>query len=897
MISATSVSENDITITSDKDFYYCEPIFNDKGECLIKAKLTVTNNGNKNYNLDGETSFNIPLENTDYFFPDGKKAKKKSQGKGHGLDKSHGLDKIQLKKDESYEVYAHFWVKEAGKFNFTVNAYQLGNNNLLGTAILDPPFNASINSETPSWHLINGSLESDLGIYDYEAQINITSGISDDSDSTRYSTTIGSNNMTRFYYQFNDVDDSDAYDSSGNDNPLTIMPNADIVDGMDYQALQCTQTNGGGAKSLGMEEFNLGATDFTIGFRFNMTSTTSSSSYLMRHYEFPQGFYIYRQSAGQIRAFFRDSAGASNNIVSTTVANFNQIYSVVITRDVGSGNLRMYVNGVNEVNGSVSSTGNYTNYANLEIGSKSSSSGFNGYMDEVFLTEELWTDQQIQNYHNQGEAYNDNTGIALQVFYNHPIDTTNNYALQIKKYGTGTVPVRIYSMVNMTHTDQSSYIDSSISQGDNFVTIDSIISNGYNFPFRITNLHDSFEISDIFLYEVGNDTTPPTIYDCQVNDSFVDCNDPVTWSCHIYDDSFVASAIGVVNVVGTPHYITRNAVQNPSDSSLWEVKLDSDEIQLIFEQLNWSFDSYLNISFFQINATDVAGNTATNFTSYPWSIYGCIICEPIWSVQYDSCLTNDTQIKYYTDTQNCNNSFGLPGDNGTFVSCDYCIEDLDKHYTSECVNNGSYYVIDYIWVDNNYYSCCIFTSILEDCSVDFDPYISTYTEYCTFLEDDFEVDYDENVYFALLGNKVFWKFDINDTNNSYKCQSYIKTTSGNLIQTNPIYTQKTDTLITLRSTEYEDREYFQTHNGLGQVYFTEDQVVKDGRAYIFGVECSGNSQTLRSERLVHTFHEPVKDPVTRFFWLKDNIFAIVTLVVILVILGLALFALLRVVRR
>ncbi len=47
-------------------------------------------------------------------------------------------------------------------------------------------------------------------------------------------------------------------------------------------------------------------------------------------------------------------------------------------------------------------------------------------------------------------------------------------------------------------------------------------------------------------------------------------------------------------------------------------------------------------------------------------------CTENWNVNYGTCLSTDTQLKWYTDQNSCGTKTSLPADNGTSVSCDFC---------------------------------------------------------------------------------------------------------------------------------------------------------------------------------------------------------------------------------
>jgi hypothetical protein len=109
---------------------------------------------------------------------------------------------------------------------------------------------------------------------------------------------------------------------------------------------------------------------------------------------------------------------------------------------------------------------------------------------------------------------------------------------------------------------------------------------------------------------------------------------------------------------------------------------------------------------------------------------------------------------------------------------------------------------------------------------------------------------DSLVDFGIGTDRITGKIWLNDTNSTYTCLSYIKTTNGSVVQTNPSYSKSTESTIALTQKEIEDREFFVTQQGIANVYWTNNNLVIDGRQYVFGVECSGNGQHLISEKLL-----------------------------------------------
>ena len=73
-------------------------------------------------------------------------------------------------------------------------------------------------------------------------------------------------------------------------------------------------------------------------------------------------------------------------------------------------------------------------------------------------------------------------------------------------------------------------------------------------------------------------------------------------------------------------------------------------------------------------------------------------------------------------------------------------------------------------------------------------------------------------------------------------------------------------------------------------YFTKDNLIFDGREYVFGVRCTNNGDYYDYEQLITPEYENVNDPITRFFWFENNLMPIVlggliTTLIIFIIAG------------
>jgi hypothetical protein len=327
--------------------------------------------------------------------------------------------------------------------------------------------------------------------------------------------------------------------------------------------------------------------------------------------------------------------------------------------------------------------------------------------------------------------------------------------------------------------------------------------------------------------------------------------------------------------------------------SIYNITDNSTINLLTTEQGTWMDLGYSGMAGDYMNTTQrmYMGFSDGAFGYYDDSLTGG--CVENWLVYNGSCQTNDTYVKYYLDNNSCGFYYYLPPDNGTIVPCNYCTEDIVKSYTSYCyLFNGSG-LRSYVWLDNNYYSCCAITGIISDCSILYSPYNESAFEGCTILSSDFELELDHNLYFGFGNDKVFGKAWLNSSAN-ISCISYVKTNESEIIQTNPTYSRKTDSAILPR--DYEDREFFHAENGLLNVYWTKDNLVIDGREYIFGVQCADGTSRLTSEHTATVEYESVNSPTTRFIWFNKNMYPIILgglILIILIIVALAIIAIAR----
>ena len=603
-----------------------------------------------------------------------------------------------------------------------------------------------------------------------------------------------------------------------------------------------------------------------------------------------------------------------------------------------------------------------------------------GNLDELFVINDSLTKSEMEEIYDF-TARNLAQGKVISARYSETYDSDYNYFLNFNVQTSGNHSVFVHAYENSDDVSESQYVTQNFSGTGYFnINVSSLMdymTNNQSLSFSQFRVYTDYtkNISEVFLVKEINDTTAPTIANCTVLDADsltpqtdFECLEGIRFQCEVTDNADVDNVIFQID--GVNYTAMQNGDMVNGDTFYHEFYPDVDTngttytLENVYaEDINGQsanttenldadfecdFDTYLNIDHTPV--VDVIGITntsaiirwSTDNLAYSQVDYGLTAdnlseeedtvilvtdhlvslsdllpntvyfynvtswvnpsqtlgtfnftttdCIEDWVATPDACLANNTQFLYYTDNNACGTTYNVPVDNGTYQSCNFCDPVLRQEYTSECYRNGSLSYRNYTTIDDNYYSCCVFSQVpLEDCPTDYAPYNSTQTEFCTLGLNDFDVDYDSEVYFGLIPDRVYWKIYINQSNKTYRCLSYIKTHQQNMLQSNPQYTAQSDTLIRFRQSEYEDREYFTVEKGIGNIYFTKENLVVDGREYIFGVECSdGQGERLISERFVRALYEPVNEPITRFFWVRDNVFGIVTFIVLSVIVGLAI---------
>lgn len=250
-----------------------------------------------------------------------------------------------------------------------------------------------------------------------------------------------------------------------------------------------------------------------------------------------------------------------------------------------------------------------------------------------------------------------------------------------------------------------------------------------------------------------------------------------------------------------------------------------------------------------------------------------VSCVPDWQCSgYSYCGINDIRLcTNATDNNYCDiNYFGNYSE--LAVSCNYCNENIQS-VNSECyLDESGFQKYNQSYIDLNFGSCCAVTGLLSDCHILVPPYSETEIKLCSGqfnTTNTINCDTESSTEYGFGDDKIKWFCNFNQTPESnVTCISYVKDVDGGIVQTNPSYDMKLNTIL---PENVEDRSSFVAENGLVQVYFTKDNLVFDKRDYVYGVKCSDGNAITEYQKISVPEYENINEPVTILFWAKNNL--------------------------
>lgn len=731
--------------------------------------------------------------------------------------------------------------------------------------MIDPTFTVDY-SPVPAQRLINGlvKIEDDI---DFTTINDITSGVSDDDDATNYSTqehqfTEGETAFRVFKFE----------ETSGN-------TSKDEANGVIIQLYGNPILNVGGADGSGID-FD-GNNDYGI-IPINFTANENESyggciaildegiSGLETIIDTKAGGTAegveYRLTSSDYPQFFVRRGSTQTTLTGSTALDDSSFHRVC-GFSLANGSVYLYVDAILE-DSATGVTGGLISTINTHLAEDHTGGGrYSQKLDEMCF----WRTGNTLNHLGITLEYNTSycgniDGIAMNGKWNKTYNPSYNWYLRVKKIVAGTDLITIYPYINNTEINTTYYKEENLT-GTGWFNIN--ISDMMNYQTNIIGMNhtslrfymeQSTEISEVRLRAEANDTSNPEINDCWTNNASIGCDGTAKWVCNITDD------VDVNNVDFTINGVNYTAIKNDTQ---WYYSITFIDVGTIIE----------NLTLTDVYAYDLLNNL--NHTTQNETIeHTCIICIENWVAQLGSCLTNDTQFKTYNDNNTCGTNDTLPADNGTYVFCDYCYEDLQQTL-GEC-NSTNNQTVDY--TDDNYGSCCSVTGLVTDCSIDYYPYNETTYQSCDFYQIDFDCTYDST---PVLNNKINVICEMPD-NQTYCCLVNIYQDT-NLLATTPEYKDATNSFLAIRSEE-ETRECFTPNQRLLNAYYTKKEL-RPNTDYLMEVICTTtNGTTIKSQALINPeYHEYDWLPHRLVSIGEKPVLTIITIVVIIFLVLLGIF--------
>jgi len=763
---------------------------------------------------------------------------------------------------------------------------------ILLISILAFSINASVvNTTIPSYLLQVGDNMNDA-TFDFQTQTEISTGLSDDNDATNYQSFFASSPVPFSNlidgYSFNEYIFASTLHSYKGNHTGAITGSLDTVTFSDtYYGGYFDGTNDYITipQNTDFDIPDLG--NLTMCAVFNTTLDSPSTVGLITKGSLLDGFFMRYTLNEDIDCHFD---GTTNSMITTTPTTVNDGEEHIVCCRKWDDSTDMWFDG-ELVDTDTKNVGAIANANNLYIASEDLGvSRWEGTIKQVGFFNSKVSDSILLWMNESKSIGNMSAGQSIEAFFNHSFEISpiHEHFLILDSDVSSTSAIRVETYSNATEPNSTNYYTTTITTGMNYLPIDDLVYGGYNFPFRIWGLEgrSDFIINDIYLTETVNDTINPSITNCQVNTTSINCGETVRLQCNVTDDQAIYKTWFTYN---NSFLGTETTVEVNKDGEVYYIDLTFYQQVASPVELLWSI----------ANTTDLIGNTNITYPNLNVT-YTC--CLEDWQPQWtnSSCYMNDTTENYveYTDASSCGTTFYLPDDNGTtdYGTCNYCSADIQEEEGLCRYENGTY-IRNVTYIDNLYSFCCGLTGLESDCGIDYYPYNQTTTEFCTLFNNTMDCDSNTYTEYGFIGDKVRWIcYPPVTTNTTTNCMSYVKDVHSGVIQTNPNYFTRTESLISWDN-EYEDRTSFEAVGNMVSIYFTKDNLMFDGREFVFGVRCTNDGTYYDYEMLITPEYENMNAPITRIFWVKENIIGLVLGGIVMAFLILVLAGYIRELRR
>lgn len=578
-----------------------------------------------------------------------------------------------------------------------IGTYGYGASN---TISIDPLFSVDY-SPIPAMRLFYGLVDT-INDDAFANQIDITTGVSDNSTATNYELRKRSNFLAGGTiiagYNQDETTGTIMYDQYVNGLNGTFVNSPDLT----IAGLTNTGTKFNGVNQYAVVNtstaFDISATeDIGICFGVNTNLSIGNNNRLIQKMDAGGGWEIYGSPSSTI-TLSTDRSGSNSKSVATATSFTTSAWRTVCFFG-GLNNMTAYVDGVLDKTTVVAQSGTIATTVNMFLGSSGGISLFSDdALDEICIMKGVNLNAQAiaQAYQTKLSCGGDvNRGIGITGKWSEVYDPLYNWYVVVYKTTAGTQTLNIEAY-NTSNTLAGQRVTKSL-VGTGFFNIN--VSSLMNYEKNIRNLtftqfrlyFDAFStvstnISELVLRQEVNDTIPPNISNCKIRDntfterSNFGCLETLEFECEMSDNVDIDTAYAKINGV---KYLLN---QDPSPILHYDTYISPTSNGTIV--YTWQ----------QANATDISGLTTT-IAPNNTATYTCIF-EQYINIQHNPTLGHgilnltNTSVTIYWTTANLSNSrvdYGLTPTNLSLSAIDNA--NVLSHYVplSSLIPNTTYY--------------------------------------------------------------------------------------------------------------------------------------------------------------------------------------------------------------
>lgn len=546
-------------------------------------------------------------------------------------------------------------------------------------------FNNTINLTT-AIHLID-AVNNTVPDGNYGTLTDITTPLSDGFFNVSFITDLNPSDNVSLFIRFEEGSGTNAEDISGNELNGTLRDGALFVGSKGFNntgdfSVKFDGTNDW-VQILDDPLIDFGTEDFSYAFWFNTSNAGQRQGLLSKRVTGAGGgfagyFAFIFEGGDVVRAGLEGTSGGVVSVDSLTNVSDSQWHHLAVTHN-RAGNIIIYIDGVNEAETSiVTVNGAMDNTLDIILGANNGIPParidfLEGNIDEVNMWNFTKTPEEILTIFENGLNF-DITAIKLN--FSTTLNTNNNYFLRLTEASMFNASVTVHRYINDSDINTTNSTTQILMGGTGDININGIILDGANAIFRFfTNNLRLF--SEIQLIEEVTDVIPPSIINCQVNNTALTCDDFIRFSCNVTDDVEVADVFF--------------GFDDSDGKNFEQASIDTGDIFIFDKQYTETTSgSNRTYNFTNATATDIANNINITFVNISYN-YSCsapdttppvIITDVINNSIIDLRVSNQTVNFTVTDDLGIKNiTFIIFNESETLFSLDIFLNASETSFT------------------------------------------------------------------------------------------------------------------------------------------------------------------------------------------------------------------------